>query len=74
MKKEKLAEKYMKSVRYDNKELKKKKDERRRTAIDKVRNDYITHTNAGIEYYQNVYSDIDNRTNHKVAKERAKSA
>ena len=74
IKKERLAEKYMKNVKYDNKELKKKKDERRRTAIDKVRTDYISHTNAGMDYYKNVLSEIDNRTQNKEQKERAKSA
>ena len=64
----------MKNVRYDNKEKKEKKDERRRTAIDKVRNDYISHTAAGMDYYRGVLNEIDNRTSEKVNKERAKSA
>jgi hypothetical protein len=74
IKKEQSAEKYMKSVKFENKEKKEKKDERRRTAIDKVRMDYISHTNKGMDYYRNVLSETEGRIQQKMDKERAKSA
>lgn len=61
IKKEQSAEKYMKTVRYENKEKKEKKDERRRTAIDKVRNDHISHINRGMDYYKNVLTETEGR-------------
>lgn len=74
LKKEKYAEKFNKSVKYDNNEKKEKKDERRSIAMNKVRQDQIQHTNKGMEYYKNVLKDIDERKEQVNEKERAKSA